>query len=162
MPSKRTMITILIGVCISACFAQDHPNLSGTWKLNPSKSQLSDFSPSRRTDVITQDGSRFSDKVTATSQMGNSSYTLTFTADGKKLTLTDANAVNMGMLSVSDITAEWNGTQLVLNITESIEANPIPEKDTYELSPDGKTLTLSQQTSTPMGEMDSKFVFDKQ
>ena len=94
--------------------------------------------------------------------MGDSSYTLKFTADGKKVTLTGANAVNIGMLSVSDITAQWNGAHLVLNITESVEGNPIPEKDTYELSTDGKTLTISQQTNTPMGEMDSKFVFDKQ
>jgi hypothetical protein len=162
MLSKRSVTMVLIGMRASTCFAQDHPNFSGTWKLNPSKSQLSDFSPSERTDVITQDGSQLTDKVTATNQMGDSSYTLKFTADGKKVTLTGANAVNIGMLSVSDITAQWNGAHLVLNITESVEGNPIPEKDTYELSTDGKTLTISQQTNTPMGEMDSKFVFDKQ
>jgi hypothetical protein len=162
MLRKRSLVMIMISVCSSVCLAQDHPNLSGTWKLNPSKSQLSEFSSSARTDVITQDGSQFTDKVTATNQMGDSSYTLTFTADGKKVALTDANAVNIGMLSVSDITAQWNGAQLVLNITEAIEGNPIPEKDTYELSSDGKTLTISQQSNTPMGEMDSKLSFDKQ
>ncbi len=148
--------------CVSV--AQDTPNFSGTWKLNLSKSNPGDYGPSARTEVITQDGTKFMDKVTSTTQMGEEDYTLTFTADGKKQTIPpDSPEANLGNLMLKDITATLNGGSLVLAEDLSYQGQvDITAQLTYSLSTDGKTLTVADHASTSMGDFDTSLVFDKQ
>jgi hypothetical protein len=148
--------------CVSS--AQDHPNFAGTWKLNSSKSNVGDYGPSTRTDVITQDGSKFTDKVTSTTPMGEASYTLNFTADGTKATIPPNSPQSaMGNLTLLDVTAAWNGATLVLTTDSSFQGQvDVASKAVYTLSADGKTLTMANHVSTSMGEFDTSYVFDKQ
>lgn len=144
--------------------AQQAPNFSGTWKLNLSKSNPGDYGPSARNEVIAQDGSKFTDKVTSTTQMGENDYTLTFTADGKKVTIPpDSPEANMGNLTLKDLTATMDGSSLVLMEDLSYQGQvDIAAQLTYSLSPDGKTLTIADRASTSMGDFDTSLVFDKQ
>lgn len=162
----RKAMLALFAVAALACtsFAQDHPNFAGTWKLNSSKSTVGDYGPSVRTDVIAQDGSKFSDKVTSTTQMGESDYTLPFTADGNKVTVApNAPEASMGMLTLEDITAVWNGPTVVVTTDSSYQGQmEIATKAVYSLSQDGKTLTITNHVSMSMGDFDTTLVFDKQ
>lgn len=153
-------LTALVGVS----GAQNAPNFSGTWKLNLSKSNPGDYGPSARSEVITQDGSKFTDKVTSTTQMGENDYALTFTADGKKVTVPpDSPEANMGNLMLKDITATLDGSSLVLMEDLSYQGQvDIAAQLTYSLSSDGKTLTIADHASTSMGNFDTSLVFDKQ
>ena len=122
------------------------------------------YGPTARTDVITQDGSKFTDKVTSATNMGDSNYSLQFTADGNKVTIApDSPQATMGTLTLKDITASWNGPALVVAIDSSFQGQvDIASKVTETLSPDGKTLTMASHASTSMGDFDTTLVFDKQ
>ena len=165
MIGKLTLALFVVAAFAGVSSAQDHPNFAGTWKLNLAKSNPGDYGPSARTEVITQDGSKFTDKVTSSSQMGDSAYTLTFTADGTKVTVApDSPQANLGQLTMKDITASWNGASLVLMMNLSFQQQmDLAGKYTYSLSPDGKTLTEANHISTgQMGDFDTTLVFDKQ
>ena len=163
----RKLALALFVVAAFACVssAQDHPNFAGTWKLNLAKSNPGDYGPSARTEVITQDGSKFTDKITSSNQMGDSNYTLTFTADGTKVTVApDSPQATQGALTMKDIAASWNGSSLVLAMNLSFQQQmDLAAKYTYSLSADGKTLTEANHVSTgDMGDFDTTLVFDKQ
>jgi hypothetical protein len=147
---KRIVVALLAVTALAGVsMAQDHPNFSGTWKLNIAKSNVGDYGPSSRTDVITQDGSKFTEKVTSATQMGESDYTLTFTADGKTGTIPpDSPQANMGQLTLKDITAAWDGVSLVVTEDLSYQGQvDIGAKLTYTLSPEGKTMTITDHVS---------------
>ena len=159
-------VVMLLAFCAIALVgsAQDHPNFAGTWKLNAAKSNPGDFGPSARTDVITQDGSKFTDKVAATTQMGDDAYTLAFTADGSKQTIDPKSpAAAMGNLTLKGIMAAWDGDKLAVDTNASFQEQvDIASHVVYSLSADGKTLTLASHASTSMGDFDTTLVFDKQ
>ncbi|HEY6467962.1 MAG TPA: hypothetical protein VIY69_18320 [Candidatus Acidoferrales bacterium] len=153
-------VTALAGVSM----AQDHPDFSGTWKLNTAKSNAGDYGPTSRTEVVTQDGSKFTEKVTSQTQMGENDFTLSFAADGKTVTIPpDSPQANMGQLTLKDITAAWDGASLVVTENLSYQGQvDIGAKLTYTLSSDGKTMTIADHASTSMGDFDTSLVLDKQ
>ena len=165
----RKFSVVLFAAAILACtsLAQDHPNFAGTWKLNLSKSNGGDYGPTTRTDVITQEGSKFTEKVTSVmAQLGESDYTLTFTADGNKVTIApDSQQSNMGVLTLKDITASWGDASLIVTTDSSYQGQvDVTNKSTYTLSSDGKTLTITSHVSTSgaPGDFDTSLVFEKQ
>ena len=162
----RKSVLMLFAVALFACvgFAQDHPNFSGTWKLNLSKSNPGDYGPSARTDQITQAGSKFTDKVVSTTQMGDANYTLEFTADGNKVTVPAGSPrSSMGALTLLNISAAWDGPALVVNTNSTYQSQmDVASKVTYTLSADGKTPTMASHVSLQMGDFDTSLVFDKQ
>lgn len=162
---KRIVVALLAVTALAGIStAQDHPNFSGTWKLNTAKSNAGDYGPMARTEVIIQDGSKFTEKVTSTTQMGESNYTVAFTADGKAVTIPpDSPQANMGQLTLKDITAVWDGTSLVVTEDLSYQGQvDISAKLTYTVSSDGKTMTIADHASTSAGDFDTSLVFDKQ
>lgn len=163
--SKRIVVALFaVAALAGVSLAQDHPNFAGTWKLNTSKSNAGDYGPTARTEVITQDGSKFTDKVTSTTQMGENNFTVNFTADGKTVTIPpDSPQANMGQLTLKDITAAWDGSSLIVTQNLSYQGQvDIGAKLTYALSADGKTMTIADHASTSMGDFDTSLVFDKQ
>jgi hypothetical protein len=162
---KRIALGVFAVAALScASFAQDHPNFAGTWKLNSAKSNPGDYGPSAQTDVITQDVDKLTIKVSASTQMGDSNYTLTLTADGNKQTIApNSPQANMGALTLKDVTASWTGPSLTIVANSSFqEQMDIAGKDVYSLSADGKTMTIASHASTGMGDIDTTLVFDKQ
>jgi hypothetical protein len=163
----RNILLALIAVAALSCTsqAQSKPDLSGTWRLDVSKSQFNEYtSLSSRTDVVTQDGDKFTQKVTASSNQGDLNYTLSFTADGKPVAVpADSPAANQGALTLKRISAVWQDTSLVVSEDLNYQGQvDITTKLTYDLSKDGKTLTIESHTSTQVGDIASKFVFAKQ
>ena len=162
----RKAMLVVVGVAMLACTssAQDHANFAGTWKLNSSKSTVGDYGPSVRTDVITEDGSKFTEKVTSTTPLGEANYTLTFTADGTKVAI-DPNSpqASMGNLTLLDLTAAWDGANLDVTTHSSYQGQvEVVSKAVFSLSADGKTLTMTNHVTTTMGDFDTSYVFDKQ
>jgi hypothetical protein len=163
----RNVLLTFVAVAAFACTsrAQAKPDFSGTWKLNASKSQFSQYGgPNSRTDVITQAGDKFTEKVTSSGDQGDSNYTLAFTADGKDLNVpADSPAANQGQLTLYKISAAWKDSSLVVSESLTYQGQAdIPTTLTYTLSQDGKTLTISSHASTPVGDIDSKFILEKQ
>ena len=136
----------------------DPPNLSGTWKLNISKSDFGAIpGPASQTDTI--DDSEPSVKIAEDQKggmMGDLNITTAISTDGKETT-----SKGMGDAEVKS-TAHWEGGTLVVNSKTSFQGSDITIKDSYSLSSDGKTLTEKTHVESGMGNFDSTSVYDKQ
>jgi len=136
----------------------DPPNLSGTWTLNVPKSNFGQMpAPASQTDTI--DDHEPSIKIVEDQKggmMGDLNLTTTLSSDGKETT-----SSGMGGTPVTS-TTHWEGSTLVINSTTSFQGSDVKIKDSYTLSPDGKTLTEVTHVETGMGNFDSTSVFDKQ
>lgn len=136
----------------------DPPNLSGTWKLNISKSNFGQIPPpASQTDAI--EDSEPSVKIAEDQKggmMGDMNLTTTISTDGKETT-----SAGMGGAEVKS-TAHWDGRSLVVNSKTNFQGSDVTIKDTYTLSEDGKTLTEVAHIESSMGNFDTTSVYDKQ
>lgn len=136
----------------------DSPNLSGTWKLNISKSNFGQIPPpASQTDTI--EDNEPSVKIAEDQKggmMGDMNLTTNISTDGKETT-----SAGMGGAEVKS-TAHWDGPTLVVNSKTSFQGSDITIKDSYSVSPDGKTLTEVTHVESGMGNFDSTSVYDKQ
>jgi hypothetical protein len=133
------------------------PNLTGTWKLNVSKSDFGIMPPpDSQVDVIDHHDPVLMVKVSAEGSQGKQEYTINSTTDGKEST-------NQMMGQPVKSTTVWDGSNLVTNAKLSIQDNDISIKQIYLLSDDGKTLTINAHiVAGSMGEMDQKMIYEKQ
>ncbi len=131
------------------------PDFSGTWKLNVAKSDFGPIpGPETQTETITQGDSSLKIAIKETGPQGDRDYVLNMTMDGKE------NVNNPGVEMKS--TTAFEGSALIINTKLNFQGNDIGIKDTVTLSVDGKTLTMNRHLNSPMGELDQKFVYDKQ
>jgi hypothetical protein len=134
------------------------PSLSGTWKLNVAKSNFGQMpGPASQTDTI--DDNEPTIKIVEDQKggmMGDLNVTTNLKSDG-----TETTSTGMGGAEVKS-TAHWEGSTLVVNSTTSFQGSDVKIKDSYSLSPDGKTLTETTHVESGMGNFDSTSVFDKQ
>jgi hypothetical protein len=100
-------------------------------------------------------------KVTTTqkSQMGDSSNDSTYTTDGK-------DNVNKMRSPAGDqdvkSTTKWNGKALATTRTIEAQGMTVGIDDAWELSADGKVLTINRQLKTPQGDLSMRLVLNKQ
>ncbi|MFN3477660.1 MAG: hypothetical protein ACK4Z6_08960, partial [Candidatus Methylomirabilales bacterium] len=151
----------------SFAFGQGGVNLSGTWILDRSKSEMPkmagkgggagfDFGVKM---VIEQQGATL--KVTRVFEaMGQErSHTLTYTTDGKETTSTGPR----GSITSK---ASWEGDKLVIISAQKLKTRrgevSMEKKEVWSPSSDGKTLTIDITSKTPKGEQTAKVVFNKQ
>ncbi|MBZ5694766.1 MAG: hypothetical protein LAN36_05340 [Acidobacteriia bacterium] len=136
----------------------DPPNLSGTWKLNLTKSNFGQMpGPASQIDTIADNEPSI--KI-ATDQkggmMGDMNISTSLTTDGKETT-----SKGMGDSEVKS-TARWEGNSLVINSKVDFQGSPVTIKDSYTLSADGKTLTEVTHAESTMGNFDTTSVYDKE
>ena len=157
MRSSRTglfpfmFLTLIVGIAQ----AQTRPNLSGTWKLNVSKSDFGHGpAPEARTDKIVHEDPNLKDTITQSNQQGEITYDMHYTTDGKETT----NTIRQNEFKSI---AHWEGDQLAIESKGTL-GRPVTLKDHWSLSGDGKTLTLQRHAAMALGSTDQKMVFDKQ
>jgi hypothetical protein len=136
--------------------AQSNPNYSGTWKLNVSKSDFGPLPPpDSRVDVIDHTDPNVKINVNQQGAQGNIDAVVKYTTDGKEVTNTIGDREQKS-------TAVWENGKLAINSKFSINDAEITTKSIWTLSADGKTLTQDIHANSPMGELDLKWVFEKQ
>jgi len=59
-------------------------------------------------------------------------------------------------------TLKWDGNALLIDTKGQFGENEVTMKDKWELSGDTKTLTAHRHFSGSRGEMNQKYVFEKQ
>jgi hypothetical protein len=134
-----------------------HPNLSGTWVLDVSKSDFGQIPrPASRIDTIEDNQPSFKLTVNETGgPMGDVNFTLNVVTDGK----TVSNWTIFG--SEAKSTAHWAGNTLVVETDANMQGQPVNLVSKYTRAPDGKTLTVDGHFSSAMGEGTTKLVFTK-
>ena len=153
---KAIVAALSVTAFATSMLAQTKPNFSGTWKLNVAKSDFGPLpAPDSRVDVIVHNDPTIKDDVNQTGGQGDFTGTINYTTDGKEATN------KMGPLEVKS-TLGWEGSHLVVNSKLMLNDAEITIKGVWTLSDDGKTLTQDAHINSPMGELDTKTVFDKQ
>lgn len=131
-------------------------NLSGTWKLNVSKSDFGVLpGPDSETFVVEHNDPAITIKVSAESAQGKQNYVIDSSTDGKE---------HVNKIGNNDVksTAVWEAGNLVSTAKLTVQDQDVTIKNTYVLSEDGKTLTVNSHLASAMGETDQKMVFEKQ
>ncbi|MGA3293331.1 MAG: hypothetical protein ABSE45_05015 [Candidatus Acidiferrales bacterium] len=134
------------------------PNISGTWKLDASKSNFGQMPPpGSQVDTIQHSDPALRISIDQKGgMMGDTAYAESLTTDGK-----EASWPGMGGSQVTG-TAHWEGNALVVDSKSSFQGSDFKIKDTYTLSSDGSTLTEVTHVESGMGNFDTTSVFVKQ
>jgi methionine-rich copper-binding protein CopC len=148
---RSAAIALTFCLCTFVAAAQTKPNLTGTWKMNESKSKFVHNIPSEITIKFDQKDSSFTESFTITENNGEHKADLKYTADGKETT----NQIDNQAVQT---TARWEGETLVIEVKFE-QGNLIIRKIT--ISSDGKTMTMI--VHRPEGEnVDDTVVLEKQ
>jgi hypothetical protein len=147
-----TMAVALVLFCLSPGVAQTKPNFSGTWKMNPQKSQ---FGPSGGPGAITikfdQQEGALSEVLMINDGGGDNTIEAKYTLDGKE------SDIALGSESARAL-ARWEGESLVIDW----KGGGLGFRRKFTLSGDGKTMTIAVHHTRTDGELDETVVMEKQ
>lgn len=153
--AKRFLIVLLL-VALAALPALAKPNFGGDWKLNAAKS---DFGPFPAPSSMTQSHNHEDPTLKATLKMstdnGDFTWEATYKTDGTETS-------NQFGPSEMKSKAVWQEDTLCITSKGQFGDNAVTLDDKWDLSPDGKTLTIRRKWSSQQGEAEQKIVFDKQ
>ncbi|MBI3401766.1 MAG: hypothetical protein HY048_10125 [Acidobacteria bacterium] len=160
MKNALSTAALVLLVSVSARAQNAMPNFSGTWTLDLAKS---DFGPAPPPDsvVMTIDHKEPSLKSTTVQkgQQGDAANESTITTDGKE----NVNRLRAaGMEQDVKSTSKWNGKRLTTERGFEIQGMSIGMNDAWELSDDGKVLTIVREINTPQGSFSTRMAFNKQ
>ncbi len=138
-------------------FAQQQPNLSGTWKMNLEKSEFGGMAkPDSATYVLRHTGTKL--EIDAT-QDGKKAHA-EFITDGEERMMSSSPETETW------VRAYWTGPVLVLESREKARpahaSSGVKWTSRWSLSDDGKMMAVQKHFVTPNGELDQKLIFDKQ
>ena len=157
----RTRVSVAFAMLLLAvsAIAQGLPNFSGTWTLDPAKSDFGPMpAPESIVMVIDHKDPALKVNVAQKTQMGDVTNDSTYTTDGK-------NNVNKMRSPAGDqdvtSTTKWAGKSLATSRTIEAQGMSIGIDETWELSADGKILTISRQLKTPQGDFSTTIALNK-
>ena len=147
----------------SAPRASGHPNLTGTWTLDVSRSDFGHASPPlRQSESILQAGEEFAIAITLEREEMKQHYTLRFRTGGEAMPLAAGSFPEDAPFRIVSVKGEWQGQTLV--VTEKVIYQGADGVVTarYARSGDGKVLTKQTHVSMNVGEFDTRTVYEKQ
>jgi hypothetical protein len=132
------MLFALATVAAGPVAAQSHPDFSGKWVLDPSKSEGPGVPPSSEL-TVTQTATSLSVARNAAGPAGPMTTTLVYQLDGKE----SKNTVGGNGMAVdlSSITS-WDGPALVISTTAPQMQGGFKQRERWSLDDSGKTLTV--------------------
>jgi hypothetical protein len=135
-----------------------HPDFSGTWTLDPAKSE-GPMIPTSATLKITQDEKSMKIERTVTMMGATQSRTSNYALDGSP----SKNTISGNGQSVDfNSTAAWSDNVLVIKTTGDMGGNPFTGTDRYSLSDDKKTMVIAGELSIGGQSVNTKQTFVKQ
>lgn len=184
MKSKFVLAAVfsMFLLAITAAAQDKATNFAGTWQLDVSKSKLGDRAMIESQTLTVNQTDKDITIQTATKRtpppadaapngrgggrmgggFGGGDNTVTFTLDGKE-TKTDVEG-RMGKMPVTQ-KAKWDGGMLQLSTSRTFNGPDgemtMTTKDKWELSSDGKTLTVNSERSGMRGSESSTKIYSK-
>jgi len=148
---RSAAIALTFCLCTFIVAAQTKPNLTGTWKMNSSKSKFVNNGPSMITIKFDQKDSSFTELLTITEDNGEHKADLKYTAGGEEITTQIED-------QSFQITAKWEGETLVIEMKSG--HNLMVRRIT--ISSDGKTMTMAVHRTKGESVFDETVVLEKQ
>jgi len=151
---KTTFILALALTTLSwSAAAQQRPNVSGTWKMNPEKSSFERGGPKALTVKFEQQGGTLTEALTINPEQGEErTINLTYTLDGKE-SVQKVNGQDMKAM------AKWEADYLLIEFKND-EGFSFTRRIT--LSADKKTMTMGVTQVNPGGTANDTVVLEKQ
>ena len=154
---------LFVAASVVSIFAQT-PDLSGTWKLDTDRSEITAGRGGRRGGrgggtpnamVITQTAT----ELTIERSTGTQSGTLTYTLEGE-------SSIPAGRGGSMTITSHWDSATLVSEGSQELSFGggggiTIEVREIRSLSEDGQTLTVEVTRTTPRGANTNTLVYTK-
>ncbi len=132
------------------------PNFSGNWKINAAKTEVGPLpAPEKYEQKIDHNDPSIKYTINQASQMGEFTSGHTCTTDGTEC----VNKVRGNEIK-SKVT--WEGEKLKFDSKMNYQGAEVSFLDKWTLSADGKVLTIERHIASPQGEIDVKYVLDKQ
>jgi hypothetical protein len=159
---RTTLALALFSLASAPLVAQAKPDFSGTWKLNPDKSDMGQGAQNRPGGgaamqlFITQ----MADKLVIEQKMGERSRMVTYLLNGQE-------SSNAGMRGTEVKTkSHWEGNTLITEGDNTMSTPggdmQVKTREERSLSADGKTLTVVTTMSSDRGTRNRKLVYEKQ
>lgn len=156
---RRRIVLGLLALTVVA-LAADKPDFTGTWKLDPSKSDFGQMpAPEKMERIIDHKDPAIKIKTTQSTPNGDRTTDTAYTLDGKEQKQESPRGVIV-------YTPKWEGSVVVIDSkrTMTIQGQQveITGVERWSLSDDGKTMAVDSKMVAPMGELTMKAVFVKQ
>lgn len=152
------MLTTLAAVRGAGSKPLAHPDFTGSWTLDVSKSEGT-MLPTSATLKITQNEKSMSVERTTTAMGMTRTGTANYALDGSPSKNTvNANGTNIDFNS----SAAWSDDVLVIKTTADFGGGSFSGTERYSLSDDKKTLTIASEASVSGQSMSGKQTFVKQ
>lgn len=160
--NRRLAVVVMLAGFVGAGVAQTaKPNFAGTWKLNLTKSDPGQMTPTSETNTISQTADTVTVAIVSEREQGKMTYSFPVKLDGTDTPVPADAFPADSMFKLLSSKAEWSGSSLVITQTTSFQDTKGTLKSTLTLSDDGKTLTKTVHIKFDQGEFDSKSVYDK-
>jgi len=148
-----------IGLCITACFlfltaaiGADKPNLTGSWKMNPAKSDLGSKAITSRVDVIEHKDPQLKITTTQEDENGKNTVVRDYVTDRREMTHTILGGERKS-------SAHWDGNVLIIE-TKVMNGN-YTIHDRWVLTDDHKSIRIDRELSNAPGRS-QRVVLEKQ
>jgi len=160
MKTGLSVVGAVLLLTVSALAQSALPNFSGTWSLDAAKSDFGPI-PGPESIVMVIDHKEPALKVSVTQKgpQGEATNDSTYTTDGKDNT--NKMRSPAGDQDVKS-TTKWNGKILATTRTIEAQGMSIGIDDAWELSADGKVMTINRYLKTPQGDFSTRIVLNKQ
>ncbi len=156
MHSTTLVSLIALAVSTQSVLAAQPPNLSGTWLVQPERSEFGAIpAPAIHKDVIEHRDSSVRITRTILGPGGETTTTLVFAVDGKP------HSNRAGPNELTSV-LEWEGPVLVIRSRVTTTQGEVTITDRVTLSRDRNTLTLTRLFSLGGQDAIQKFVFVRQ
>jgi len=130
-------------------------DFSGSWVLVLGKSDFGRVNPPQAlTMTAKQSAAQLTVESTLTDARGASTSSYTLDLTGK-----EAENMMRGNKVVS--VSAWRGPMLHVKAKTLVQGSEIKTVDQWQLSDDGKTLTVYRTATTPNGDIEQRFVYEK-
>lgn len=135
---------------------ESRPNFSGTWVMNPEKSDWAEMKPpDTMRYVIRHTGG----SLTLISTQDSVTKRLEITTDGQeRMTEEDAESEILARVYWDGKTLVWQGRR---RAKPAHQIDPLSWTSHWSLSEDGKTLTVKRQITVVQGTLDQTIEFDR-
>jgi hypothetical protein len=134
----------------------DKPNFSGTWKLNPAKSNYGPVPvPDKMERKIVHNDPTLKMTTTQSGPQGEITTDITYKTDGSESTNQIRGA------EVKSI-AKWDGDALTVSSKREIQGNEMQFNERWTLGEGGKVLTVVNKISGAQGDFEVTIVLEKQ
>jgi len=159
----KTLGVCLVVLTLGCLVFAAAPDFSGNWVLNKDKSNYRMGRDGGTTPdinlTVQQTAESVAVKQQVTSERGTRDSEYTLKTNGTE------QEIPGFMGRTSKATAKWDGNILVVDTVSQFEREgeqiTIKSNERWELSADGKALTINGKTTTPMGDRESTRVFEK-